>query len=345
MNKQWILARVPPEGMPQAEDFELIDSPLPSVAPNQMLTRTIYLSLDPYQWGRRRRGEERPRDICHGRTVSQVMQSRLAGYAEGDYIFNTNGWQEYGLTGAGISNFGYMHPRKLDPDCYPISTALGVMGMLGLTAYAGLLIQCNPQPGETVVVAAASGGVGQIVCQLAKLAGCRVVGIVGNQSKMGFVLNDIGIDACVSHLSDNFQEELKAQCPDGCDVYFENVGGKVFEAILPLLNHASRISLCGLVSQYGNSHDRDPRSVWKEIGSETFAKKGIIQKDLFVGDFVEKYQDEFFTLMGNYVRSGEVFYKEDKWEGLEKAPEAFISMLVGRNFGKTMVSVSQDTSM
>ena len=144
----------------------------------------MYLSLDPYQWGRRRSGVELPGEVCHGRTVSRVVKSRISGYAEGDYLFNTNGWQQYGLSGEGVGIFGYMHPRKLDPAAAPISTAIGVLGMLGLTAYSGLMVQCQPQAGETVVVSAASGGVGQVAVQLARLAGCRVVGIAGAQHKV-----------------------------------------------------------------------------------------------------------------------------------------------------------------
>ena len=160
-NELWRLARKPPHGWPELEDFRWCEETVPEPAVNQMLTRTVYLSLDPYQWGRRRGGVEVPGDVCHGRTVSQVIASRLPGYIEGDYVFNTNGWQRYGLSGDTIDVFGYMFPRKIDPDQAPISTAIGVMGMVGLTAYAGLIFQCAPQPGETVVVSAASGGVGE----------------------------------------------------------------------------------------------------------------------------------------------------------------------------------------
>ena len=234
-NNQWVLARTPPEGFPLSEDFTWLNGQIPEVGPNQMLTKTVYLSLDPYQWGRRRSGMESPGDVCHGRTVAQVVQSNLNGYKEGDFVFNTNGWQEYGLTGEGVSNFGYMFPRQLDPAEAPVSTAIGVMGMLGLTAYSGLVIQCQPRAGETIVVSAASGGVGQVACQLAKIAGSRVVGIAGSAQKLDYLRNEVGVDGCVSHLSESFSEELRELCPDGCDVYFENVGGKVFEAVLPLL--------------------------------------------------------------------------------------------------------------
>ena len=258
MNTQWLLARTPPGGLPVDDDFRLVETPISSPGANQMLTRTIYLSLDPYQWGRRRSGLEAVGEVCHGRTVSQVVESNLPDYRAGDFVFNTNGWQAYGLTGEGVSVFTYMFPRKIDPALAPISTAVGVLGMLGLTAYAGMVVQCAPKAGETVVVSAASGGVGQIAGQIAKLLGCRVVGIAGAANKCAFVTDVLGFDACVSHKSPDLPEALAAACPDGIDAYFENVGGKVFEAVLPLLNPRSRVSLCGLVSQYGNLSVRRP---------------------------------------------------------------------------------------
>ena len=179
MNKQWRLARTPPQGMPSDGDFEWCESAIAQPDHGQMLTRTVYLSLDPYQWGRRRSGVEKPGEVCHGRTVAEVLESNLAGFSPGDFVFNTNGWQTHGLTGEDISVHGYMYPRKLDPGLAPISTAIGIMGMLGLTAYAGVYVQCQPKVGETVVVSAASGGVGQAAGQIAKLQGCRVVGIAG----------------------------------------------------------------------------------------------------------------------------------------------------------------------
>ena len=253
MNQQWRLARTPPAGWPTDGDFEWAEASAPEPGPGQCLTETLYLSLDPYQWGRRRSGAESPGSVCHGRTVSRVLQSRHPDYQPGDYLFNTNGWQRCGLTGDGITDFGYMHPRRLDPTLAPLSSALGVMGMLGLTAYAGMLVQCQPIAGETVVVSAASGGVGQIAGQLAKLAGARVVGIAGDPKKVAFCKARLGFDDCVSHLDPDYPEALQAACPDGVDVYFENVGGKVFEGVLPLLNAKARITLCGMIAQYGDT--------------------------------------------------------------------------------------------
>lgn len=344
MNKVWRLARTPMEGWPLADDFLYGEEALLEPGPNQMLTQTIYLSLDPYQWGRRRQGVEAPGEVCHGRTVSQVLRSRLDGFNDGDLVFNTNGWQTHGLTGDNISVFGYMFPRKLDPTQAPISTAVSVMGMLGLTAYSGLIVQCQPQPGETVIVSAASGGVGQVVAQLGRIYGCRVIAIAGSEEKIEY-LNELGVDAAVSHRSDHFAADLKAACPDGCDVYFENVGGHVFDAVLPLLNRHARISLCGLVSQYGNQDGLDPRDQWRAKGAETFAGNNVQVHDLFVGNYVADYQDQFLEEVSEYVRSGELMYREDLRHGLEQAPEVFAQMLRGDNFGKTLVGVSEDPSL
>ena len=345
MPKQWILARRPAGGLPTDADFTLVEAPIPEPGPDQMLTRTIYLSLDPYQWGRKRSGLEAVGDVCHGRTVSQVVQSNLPEYQAGDFIFNTNGWREYGLTGAGISVFEYMFPRKLDPAQAPISSAVGIMGMLGLTAYSGMVLQCQPQAGETVVVSAASGGVGQIAGQLAKLCGGRVVGIAGMQEKCAFVTGVLGFDACVSHQSATLAEDLRAACPAGIDAYFENVGGKVFEAVLPLCNRQARISLCGLVSQYGTTTQGDPHDAWMAQGAPTFERQHVQVHRLHVRNFVTEHQAHFFAQMAGWIRAGKVKYKEDLWPGLEQAPKAFRAMLEGGNFGKTLVGVGEDPSL
>jgi NADPH-dependent curcumin reductase CurA len=345
MHQQWILARRPLGGLPTDEDFALVEAPTPEPGLNQMLTRTIYLSLDPYQWGRRVNGVEAVGEVCHGRTVSQVVKSCLAGYHEGDFVFNTNGWQEYGLTGDGISVFEYMFPRKLDPAQAPISTAVGIMGMLGLTAYAGTALQCRPQPGETVVVSAASGGVGQIAGQIAKIFGCRVVGIAGLQAKCDFVTQVLGFDGCVSHHSATLPEDLRAACPEGIDVYFENVGGRVFTAVLPLLNQQARISLCGLVSQYGQANQGDAHQAWMRQGAPVFERQHVRVHRLHVRDFVAEHQTPFLEQMANWIREGKVKYKEDLWPGLAQAPRAFRAMLEGGNFGKTLVGVSDDPTL
>jgi NADPH-dependent curcumin reductase CurA len=345
VNRQWILARTPPEGMPTPDDFKMVESSVPEAGENQMLTRTIYLSLDPYQWGRRRSGIEVPGEVCHGRTVSQVVSSNVADYHPGDYILKNKCWQEYGLTGEGVSVFNYMLPRKIDPELAPISTAVGVLGMLGLTAYSGVYVQCQPQPGETVVISAASGGVGQVAGQIARIFGCRVVGIAGIQDKCDFVVDELGFDGCVSHLSDSFSDDLAAACPNGIDVYFESVGGKVFDAVLPLLNQHSRTSLCGLISQYGNTDGGNPQEAWMAKGKPFFDSQQTDVHGLFVGNYVADYQAQFLSEMSQWIKDGKVKYKEDLWTGLEHTPSAFGAMLEGGNFGKTLVAVGEDPTL
>ena len=325
-----------------ADDFLWKEGPLPDPGPGQLLARTIYLSLDPYQWGRRRRGDEKPGEVCHGRTVSQVLKSNMPDFAEGDFIFNTNGWSSHGLTGQDVSVFGYMFPRKLNASAAPISTAVGVLGMLGLTAYSGLVVQCRPRAGETVVVSAASGGVGQVVGQIAKILGCRVVGIAGRSEKRDFVVLELGFDACVSHMSDDLVGDLGAACPDGIDVYFENVGGKTFEAVLTHLNKGARITRCGLISQYGNTDGREPSEVWYETGQPVFERLDCGVFPLAVRDFVADHQDTFLVRMAEWLKDGRVRYREDIRPGLDVAPKVFREMLEGGNFGKTLIEVSSD---
>jgi NADPH-dependent curcumin reductase CurA len=337
----WLLARTPPGGLPEPADFAWVERDLPVPAEGQALVRTLYLSLDPYQWGRRRRGIERPGEVCHGRTVSQVLESRMPGFAAGDFVFNTSGWQTHGLVGRDQPVFGYMHPRRLDPAVAPLTTAVGVLGMLGLTAYAGLLVQCVPRRGETVVVSAAAGGVGQIVGQLAKIEGCRVVGIAGSPEKCAFVTDELGFDACLSHREPGLVERLAAACPDGIDVYFENVGGAVFEAVLPNLASGARICLCGLISQYGSS-DEDPAAVWQATGAAVFERRRVAVHRLFVGDFVDTHQDRFLGRMAEWLRDGRVRYREDIRRGLEQAPAVFRALLTGGSFGKTLIAVAPD---
>ncbi len=345
-NRQWKVARSPAQGWPSEGDFKFITTDIPDPGENQLCARTIYLSMDPYQWIRLRVGAEKAGDVCHGRTVSQVLKSRVDDYAEGDFIFNTNGWQDYGLTGEGISVFDYMFPRKIDPALAPISTAVGVLGMLGLTAYAGVYIQCQPQPGETVVISAASGGVGQNAGQIAKVKGCRVVGIAGSTEKCKLVTDTFGFDAAVNYKDDDFAEQLAAACPDGIDIYFENVGGAVFDVVKSLLNQDSRISLCGLISMYGNDQIGGTlehfHGAWTEAGKAVFDQRNVTVQPLAVFNFVKDYQDQFLSEMGAWVKDGLITYKEDIWQGLENAPDAFSAMLSGDNFGKTLVQVSDE---
>ena len=345
MNRYWTLSDKPVGPWPDAETFVLKQAPMPTPGPGQALTRTIYVSLDPYQWGYKRRGVEPKGAPCHARTVAQVVESRIDGLSPGDFVFNTNGWSEYALMGDGVARPSYMVPRKLDPSLGRISWAVGVLGMLGLTAYSGMILQCEPKAGETVVVSAASGGVGQIAGQLAKLRGCRVVGIAGKPEKQRFVTETLAYDACVSHLSPTLADDLKAACPNGVDVYFENVGGACFDAILPLFNPGARMTICGLIAHYGDSPGADARAELMKRGEAIFQARGVTVRDLFVGDYVAEHHDAFLTDMAAWVADGEIRYLEDIREGLENVPAAFAEMLKGGNFGKMLVRVGEDPTL
>lgn len=345
MNRYWTLADRPLPPWPDAQTFELREAQIPTPGPGQALTRTLYVSLDPYQWGYKRRGVEPAGAPCHARTVSQVVESRMDGFAPGDLVFNTNGWAEYGLMGEGVARPSYMIPRKLDPALGRISQAVGVLGMLGLTAYAGMILMGDPKAGETVVVSAASGGVGQIAGQLARLRGARVVGIAGREDKCRFVVDELGFDACVSHLSPTLPEDLAAACPAGVDVYFENVGGAVFDAVLPLFNPGARMTICGLIAHYGDAAGTDARADLMRRGEAIFPERGVTVRDLFVGDYVAEHHDAFLRDMAGWVKAGDVRYREDIREGLETVPAAFAEMLRGGNFGKMLVRIGEDPTL
>ena len=340
MNRYWTLSGKPLGPWPQADTFELREAPMPAPGPGQALTRTIYISLDPYQWGYKKRGTDKPGVPCHARTVSQVVESRIDGLAPGDFVFNTNGWAEYGLMGEGVARPSYMIPRRLDPAQGRISQAVGVLGMLGLTAYAGMVLMGQPKRGETAVVSAASGGVGQIAGQLAKARGARVVGIAGREQKCRYVTGELHFDACVSHLSPTFADDLRAAIPSGIDVYFENVGGAVFDAVLPLFNAGARMTICGLIAHYGEA--TDARAALMKRGEKIFQERNVTLRDLFVGDFVASHHDSFLAEVAPLVASGAIKYREDIRLGLETVPSCFAEMLRGDNFGKMLVQVGSD---
>lgn len=345
MNRFWTLSDKPLSPWPEPDTFVLREAAIPQPRQGQALTRTIYVSLDPYQWGYKRRGVEEKGAPCHARTVSQVVESRMEGFAAGDFVFNTNGWAEYGLMGEGVQRPSYMIPRKLDPAQGRISLAVGVLGMLGLTAYAGMILMARPKEGETVVVSAASGGVGQIAGQLARLAGARVVGVAGRDEKCRFVTGTLGFDACVSHLSSSFPENLHQACPAGIDVYFENVGGAVFDAVLPLFNTDARMTICGLIAHYGDAAGTDARTALMGRGADVFSKRKVMVRDLFVGDYVANHQDEFLRTVAPLVASGALKYREDIRHGMENVPACFSEMLRGDNFGKMLVQVAADPTL
>lgn len=337
INRQLRLASHP-SGFPDLTNFELVESAIPRAGPGQMLCRTIYLSLDPYMRGRMSPGPSYARgvalgEVMVGRTVAQVVESNLDGYAPGEFVATSNGWQEYALTdGAGV--------RRLDPNLAPISTALGVLGMPGLTAYVGLLDIGRARAGETVVVSAASGAVGAVVGQIANVVGCRVVGVAGAQEKCDYVTRELGFDASVSHLSDELAGALAAACPKGIDVYFDNVGGRVFEAVLPLLNDFARVPICGRISTYNDTElPPGPNQVPRLMG--TALVRRLTLRGFLVFDHADR-EDDFLRDVGTWVRDGSIKYKEDIVEGIENAPAAFLGLFRGANFGKLLVRVSDD---
>jgi NADPH-dependent curcumin reductase CurA len=332
VNRQVVL-RSRPVGMPKPGDFDLVESPLPSPKDGEVLCRTIYLSLDPYMRGRISGAKSyaasvEPGQVIVGGTVGEVLESRHPGLAEGDVVLGYDGWQSHAVSkGGGL--------RKLDPKQAPVSTALGVLGMPGMTAYVGLLDIGQPKPGETVVVSAASGAVGSAVGQIAKIKGARAVGVAGSQDKCNYVVRELGFDACVNYKKGDLQAALKDACPSGIDVYFENVGGDVLRAVMTLLNQNARIPLCGLISEY-NATESTPGPNLRPLLFNRALIKGFIVSDHMarMGDFLKD--------CGGWLRDGRLKHREDVVVGLEKAPEAFIGLLQGKNFGKLLVRVGED---
>ena len=337
-NQRLVLARRP-EGEPQEGDFRMEQGPLPTPGAGQALVRTIWLSLDPYMRGRM---SDAPSyvppvpigGVMTGGTVGEVVESRAEGLKPGDLVEGRTGWQAYAAVDAA-------ELRRLEPGPLPPSTALGVLGMPGMTAYCGLLNIGQPKPGETVVVAAASGPVGSMVGQIAKLRGARAVGIAGGEEKCAYV-RSIGFDDCIDHRGPDLPGRLKQACPDGIDVYFENVGGRVWDAVFPLLNPFARIPVCGLISQYNQTAPSAGPDRLAGLMRAVLTKRLTI-RGFIVFDFASQ-QAEFLREAGAWVESGQVKFREDVVEGLERAPAAFIGMLSGKNFGKLLVRVGPDAA-
>jgi NADPH-dependent curcumin reductase CurA len=332
MNRQ-IRLKSRPTGEPTAANFEAVDAPSPEARAGDVVRRTIYLSLDPYMRGRMSDAPSyatpvKVGDVMVGHTVSQVVESQNPDFSIGDFVTGYDGWQAFG-----VSNGKEL--RKLDPKAVPISTAIGVLGMPGMTAFVGLMDIGQPKPGETVVVSAASGAVGAVVGQLAKIKGCRAVGIAGSADKCRYVVDELGFDACVNYKTDDLVPALKAACPNGVDVYFENVGGAVFAAILRLINKGARIPLCGIISEYnatGNPSGPNLRPL-------------LVQRATIKGFIVSDHPDRapaFAQEVAPLVMTGRIKFREDIVDGLDNAPGAFIGLLAGKNFGKLMVRVSPD---
>ena len=336
---QQIVLASRPQGKPTPEDFRLEEAPMPACPKGGLLLRTLILSLDPYMRGRMddRKSYARPVGIGEpmtGESVAEVVESDHPGFAVGDAVLAPTGWVTHAASdGSGVAGTPM---RKLDASLAPLSTGLGVLGMPGFTAWSGLKLIGKPKAGETVVVAAASGPVGSLVGQLARLWGCRAVGIAGGADKCAFVKEELGFDAALDHRGADLPGALAAACPDGVDVYFENVGGAIWQAVLPLLNSFARVPVCGLIAQYSGAAE----------GASALAatQRAILTKSLTLRGFINYefagHYPAFLDEVGGGIGDGRIRYREDWTDGLANAPAAFIGLLEGRNFGKALVRVA-----
>lgn len=321
-----------PEGVPTEETFEKTEGEIPTAAEGEVVRRTIYLSVDPYMRGRMNKGKSyvppmEPGQVMCGSTVSQVIESRNSGFAPGDFVLGYDGWQSYG-----VSNGNDL--RKLDPDHAPLTFALGVLGLPGLTAYVALLDIGKPKEGETVVISAAAGAVGSIAGQIAKIKGCSVVGIAGSDEKCSFVIDDLGFDSCINYKNQDLVPALKAACPKGVDIYFDNVAGPILDAVLRVINRGARIPLVGLISQYNLKPGPGPN-----LGSLLVNRASI--QGFIVFDHMDRMPD-FLRDATHWLRSGQLKVREDFIDGLDNAPRALIGLFDGGNIGKRIVRISED---
>ncbi|EOB3551188.1 NADP-dependent oxidoreductase [Vibrio vulnificus] len=336
-NRQIVLASRP-VGAPTAENFTLKQSDIPTPAQGEMLLRSVYLSLDPYMRGRMSDAKSYAEpvgidEVMVGGTVCQVEVSNHAEFEVGEWVLAYTGWQDYAISnGEGLIKLGKQpsHPAY----------ALGVMGMPGFTAYMGLLDIGQPKEGDTLVVAAATGAVGSMVGQIGKLKGCRVIGIAGGEEKCQFAKETLGFDECIDHKATDFAEQLAKVCHNGIDIYFENVGGKVFDAVMPLLNTGARIPLCGLISQYNATSLPEGPDRMSMLMAQLLIKRIKMQGFIIFDDYGHRY-GEFAADMSQWLAQGKIHYREHLVQGLENAPDAFIGLLEGKNFGKMVVQTNQ----
>jgi NADPH-dependent curcumin reductase CurA len=324
----------PPVGMPQESNFRLVESPPPNPGAGEALVRTLYLSVDPYMRPRisGRASYAKPiqaGEVMVGGAVGRVVESNDPRLAPGDVVEGMLGWQDYAAAPAKTL-------RKLDPSAAPISTALYVLGLPGLTAYFGLLDICHPQPGETVVISGAAGAVGSLVGQIAKIKRCRVIGIAGSPQKIRYITEDLGFDAGFDYKeTPDYSARLKQLCPNGIDVYFDNVGGPITDAVIGLINTRARVSVCGQISQYNvEKPEMGPRWLGQLI-----VKQAKVEGFL-VNQFADKFEDGYRQL-STWLREKKIKYREDVVEGLENTPRAFIRMMQGSNIGKQLVKIEE----
>lgn len=341
-----VVVKSVPDGEPSHDNFEVVTETLPSVGEGQMLLRTVWASVDPYM--RTVEGMGNPKLVGKtmiGSTVSEVVESRAPGWTPGDFVVGYYGWQEYVVANATDVQWHNkdIPIEKWDPALGEASTALGILGMTGYTAYFGLLEIGKPQEGETVVVSAASGAVGQIVGQLAKLRGCRVVGIAGGPQKCAYCVDELGFDACVDYKAPDLSKALAKAAPNGIDVYFENVGGDVLEAVIPLLNPGCRVPVCGFISQYNTMTPSTPMQRLQEVGVKRLSKKGGTDGFRFFfwnePAFLPK-RVEALRALSRWIDEGKLKYRESVTQGLDSMVDAFTGMLRGDNFGKTVIKLA-----
>ena len=335
INRRLVLAERP-LGAPTPATLRMESASLPIPGPDEMLLRTVYLSLDPYMRGRM---SDAPSyappvqigQVMVGGTVAQVVTSDVAGFAVGDWVLSYNGWQDYAVSnGAGVQNLG-RNPKEP-------SWALGILGMPGFTAWAALTQIGKPKAGETLCVAAATGAVGAVVGQIGKLMGLRVVGIAGGPQKCAYATATLGFDACIDHKSPDFAAQLQAAVPAGIDIYYENVGGAVFDAVLPLMNPAGRIPVCGLISQYNATATTGTFDRLPMLMGQILRKRLTVRGFIIFDDFAPLYP-EFASAMSDWLAAGQMHYREDIVDGLENALTAFTGLLNGENFGKRVIRV------
>jgi len=333
VNRQWIL-KSRPDGMPRESDLEIVETPIPEPRHGEVLVKSLWMSIDPYMRGRLRDGPSYADPVpiggvLQGESVGRVMESKLEGFQAGDIVRGHIGWQEYGI-------LDVKGAHAVDTSLGPISTSVGVLGMPGLTAYFGLLEVNRPKPGETIVVSAASGAVGAIVGQIAKIMGCRVVGIAGSDEKVSYIVDELGFDAGINYKNQDVASAIADACPDGVDGYFDNVGGEITEAVMPFFNLFARMAICGRISEY----NEDTPSMGPRVMRFVHTKQAVVE-----GFLVFRWEDRYEegrARLADWVRNGQIKYLEDIVDGFENAPKAFIGQLGGANFGKLLIRVSDE---
>tara|TARA_B100000676_G_C17984019_1_gene790780 strand:+ start:151 stop:1161 length:1011 start_codon:yes stop_codon:yes gene_type:complete len=331
-NRAWTMASRP-VGEPTPKNFALKESDIPEPKHGEVLIKTLYLSLDPYMRGRMRSGPSyatvlEPGDVMTGEVVARVQKSESPLYKAGDIIRSSIGWQEYAIVSAHTV-------KRIDPDLGPISTAVGILGMPGMTAYFGLLAVLKPRAGDTLVVSAASGAVGAVVGQIGKINGCKVIGVAGTDEKCSYVVNELGFDSAINYKTENVSQKLVQIAPNGVDCYFDNVGGPVSDAVFENLALKSRVAICGQISQYNAAEPpQGPRNMAALIRTRTTVE-GFLVYDFELQHEVARGR------IAEWIKQGRLKYMEDVVDGFENAPEAFIGLLNGKNFGKLLIKVAE----